>query len=111
MFFMGDFANMLAWYFAYGRNINVSRLCERISTTGTPKYPLLIRKGILPGYRLVFNKDPGGFANIEPAPEEYVEGILYLLTQENIAQLDRHEGVPTHYVRKIVHVWNIEDKQ
>ncbi|MHA1833758.1 MAG: gamma-glutamylcyclotransferase family protein [Candidatus Baldrarchaeia archaeon] len=99
---------MLVWYFAYGRNVNIYRLCERIREN-----PFFICRGILPGYRLTFNKFPGpasgyGYANIIPSAEEYVEGALYLLTDTALRNLDRYEGVSEHYVRKMVNVWNID---
>jgi len=99
------------WYFAYGRNVNPSRLCERIGG-----YPLLTCRGILPGYKLVFNKKPGpepglGYSNIVPMADEYVEGILYLLTERMLSSLDEYEGIPKHYVRSRVTVWNIDHRR
>ena len=99
------------WYFAYGRNVNLSRLCERIRG-----YPLLTCRGILPGYKLVFNKKPGpepglGYSNIVPMADEYVEGILYLLTERMLSSLDEYEGIPKHYVRSRVTVWNIDHRR
>lgn len=99
---------MGVWYFAYGRNISFFRLCERIGG-----YPALSCRGILPGYRLKFNKTPGprpgtGYSNITPAAKEYVEGVVYLLAKRNMSCLDRYEGVPEHYVRQNIIVWNID---
>jgi cation transport regulator ChaC len=99
------------WYFAYGRNVNVSRFCERIRG-----YPLLTCRGILPGYRLVFNKKPGpepglGYSNIVPTAGEYVEGILYLITERMLSSLDRCEVVPEHYVRSRVTVWDVDHRR
>jgi len=42
---------------------------------------------------------------------EYVEGILYLLTKQALSSLDMCEGVPKHYVRKSVAVWNIDHRR
>ena len=99
---------MVLWYFAYGRNINIDELIRRIE-----RYPLIICRGILPGYDLRFNKDPGpksgtGYANMVPAEGRWVEGLLYLLNEEDMDKLDKFEGVPQHYKRHKVNVWNIE---
>ena len=73
-------------------------------------------QGILLGFKLMFNKVPGpdagtGYSNIVPAPEEYVEGLLYLITEEALSRLDDFEGVSGgHYTRGKVNVWNIEQQ-
>ena len=77
----------------------INLLCERIRRT-----PPLICRAILPGYELRFNKTPGpkkgtGYANVVPAAAKWVEGVLYLLSEEDLARLDRYEGVPEHYKR------------
>jgi len=99
---------VMPWYFAYGRNVSIEKLIERIGRT-----PSLTCRAILPGYELRFNKVPGpkenaGYANIIPAAEKWVEGLLYMLTEQDLARLDKHEGVPRHYRRGEVMVWNIE---
>jgi len=99
---------VMPWYFAYGRNVNIERLIERIRRT-----PSLTCRAILPGYELRFNKTPGpkgnvGYANIVPAAKKWVEGLLYMLTEQDLTRLDEYEGVPKHYRRSEVMVWNIE---
>ena len=73
-------------------------------------------RGILPGYEIRFNKTPGprrgtGYANIVPAAEKWVEGVLYLLTELDLEQLDTYEGAPTDYRRYLVNVWNVDHKR
>jgi len=48
------------------------------------------------------------YSNIVPMAEEYVEGVLYLLTEQALSSLDKYEGFPEHYDRKHVMVWNID---
>jgi len=100
--------SVVPWYFAYGRNVSIERLRDRIE-----RAPPLICRGILPGYRLAFNKAPGpkesaGYANIVPTAAEWVEGVLYLVSEEDLSRLDEYEGVPRHYRRSAVTVWNVD---
>ena len=90
---------MLIWYFAYGSNMDKQRLIERgVSFTEEIH-------GILKGWRLCFNKLASnsdgreGYANIEPASGELVEGIMYHIPEENLKCLDRYEGFPNHYLK------------
>ena len=59
--------------------------------------PTKIERAVLKEYRLVFNQ-PGipwlepSFANIEEAPGEYIEGVLYEITGEELMRLDQSEG-------------------
>ena len=62
---------------------------------------------ILHDWELAFDKENystlgAGFANIHPKPGSVVEGILY--KTDSIEQLDRREGYPEHYDRKILGV-------
>ncbi len=89
------------WYIAYGSNMSSERLHERIGETHE------IKAGYMEGYRLMFNKkaDNGGvYANIA-----YVGSgcrcpfAAYLISKEQLYQLDRYEGEPSHYVR--IGIW------
>lgn len=59
--------------------------------------PTKIERAVLKDYRLVFNQ-PGvpwmepSFANIEPTEGEYIEGVLYEITGEEMRLLDISEG-------------------
>lgn len=91
-------------YFAYGSNMNPERLKER-------GVEYVVRtKAHLADHRLVFNKMakdiPGKtFANVEGSKEDTVEGILYLTNEEGIEALDRYEGAPIQYERKICELY------
>jgi cation transport regulator ChaC len=90
-------------YFAYGSNMNPERMRKRMG------YLPPSRKAVLQDYNLTFNKisskNPSeGVANIIPLADSQVEGILYEVTDQDIAKLDAYEGVPTNYIRHIVKV-------
>ena len=98
------------WYFAYGRNVHIDEFTGRIKGN-----PLMVCRGILPGYKLAFSKTSGpkpdtGYATIEPCAKEWVEGVLYLITEEQLSELDKYEGYPNEYTRLKVKVWNIDLK-
>ncbi|MEM9621132.1 MAG: gamma-glutamylcyclotransferase family protein [Pseudomonadota bacterium] len=94
----------ILYYFAYGSNMNTERVAERGLHTGT------VQGGVLPDYRLTFNKSsrdhPGyGHADIEYAPTERVEGVLYeLVDEQQILKMDPFERAPWNYGRDVVRV-------
>jgi len=64
---------------------------------------------LLENYKLVFNKvskknENLGFANIIEYDNSIVEGALYELDDSYIKIIDKFEGYPTHYDKKIVEV-------
>jgi cation transport regulator ChaC len=90
------------WYFAYGSNLKRERLKKRIGKWRKE------RKAILRDYELVFGKGWGGHftgkANIQKKPKGRVEGVIYLVTEQQLKKLDRREGVPWVYERITVKV-------
>jgi gamma-glutamylcyclotransferase (GGCT)/AIG2-like uncharacterized protein YtfP len=88
-------------YFAYGSNCNPAILAKKdVRFTAN-------QHATLSGFRLLFNKKALrknlptgiGFANINPAPDGSVEGILYDLVDEDLKKLDESERYPDHYTR------------
>lgn len=81
------------WYFAYGSNLNVEQMKERV---GEWK---LSKRALVRNYRLVFNhhskKWQGYTANLLPTGrfEDVVYGVVYHLTLEQLGKLQAHEGV------------------
>lgn len=71
-----------------------SRLDKSIKRIGTY---------VLKGFKLEFNcgKRYEAFANVVKtgSPKDFVEGVLYELTPEQVYVLDHYEGVPYHYVK------------
>lgn len=84
-------------YFAYGSNMDISRMIDRGVKFSSREYARLN------GYRLVFNKkaQKGNFsyANIDISESDFVEGVLYDVEMDGIKQLDTFEGYPKHYTR------------
>ena len=95
---------MVDWYFAYGSNMNAARMRAR----GLEFSEAMA--GSLPGFGLRFNKRAVGkqgvaYANIQVAPGERVEGVLYrLVEREAITVMDRFEGSPVRYSREAFRV-------
>ena len=91
-------------YFAYGTNLN-PKIMTKKSIAWSDR-----RAAVLAGYALRFNKKNErenlpqviGFANIEPSPQDRVEGALYELEDVLLSQLDRMQRCPDHYER--IHV-------
>lgn len=90
-------------YFAYGSNMSKDRLVKR----GVEPIRLSIAR--LDDHELLFNKrskkDPAnGFANVGYRAGETVHGVLYWVKEHHMQKLDKFEGAPVHYYRKILPV-------
>ncbi|KAL4744128.1 hypothetical protein BDV11DRAFT_3085 [Aspergillus similis] len=89
-------------YFSYGGNIYLKRMVKRCPSA---RY-LGVAK--LPGYRWQINER--GYANVVEVPTETrkspttVQGLCYLIGAEDELKLDRAEGVPTAYQKRVVRV-------
>ena len=75
--------------------------------------PLDQRTGRIRGYRLRFNlegrpKGRAAPANLSPAPESEVWGVLYKVTRRDLLRLDATEGVPGRGYRP--HWFEAEDQ-
>jgi len=91
-------------YFAYGSNMDLERITERIGRCPVAK-PVT-----LAGYELRFNKKAKtnpeeGFANIESREGQVVPGVVYDITEEELTRIDGREGVQNgHYRHSAVSV-------
>ena len=83
-------------YFAFGSNLHLGQMAERCPGS---RY---IGTADLRGYRFQINQR--GFANVVPSPGDHVEGLVYLLSQNDEERLDRSEGVPTAYQKYCIDV-------
>src|SRR6185503_12243231 len=88
-------------YFAYGSNMSTTRLRRRARSA------VVVGRAYLEGYELRFNKrseDGSGKANaLETGrPSDRVEGLLFELTDLDLAELDRAEG--RGYARAVARV-------
>jgi 2-hydroxychromene-2-carboxylate isomerase/cation transport regulator ChaC len=88
------------WYFAYGSNMSPATFVERRGIR-----PLAAQWGWLDGYRLCFDLPVGpgerACANVAPAGDARVAGILYRITRADADRLDRTEGVPQGVYHRI----------
>ncbi len=81
-------------YFAYGSNISIDRLKNRVERWGESD----LQAGVpytLQNHALIFNAGSRigswAFANVVPRQGESVEGILYDITSEQFERLDKYE--------------------
>jgi gamma-glutamylcyclotransferase len=103
----------MAYYFAYGSNMDVERLeGERLNPEGIFSTSRCL--GRLDGYRLLFNKPSAyfvgaGAANIELQHESYIFGTLNEMPETGLVVLDRYENVASRqYERVLVCVFNYD---
>jgi len=80
------------YYFAYGSNMDKEQMFERCR-----RRDILSEIALLQNYGFVYDgtsKTWGGHAvaNVFPSPENTVWGIIYEVTAEELAKLDRKEG-------------------
>ena len=96
---MNDESKGLAWYLAYGSNMN-----RGIFQSRRGMHPIQAQPALLENYRLCFNLAIGtgerGVANLESEAGARIWGVLYLITLEQSEHLDRTEGVPRGAYRR-----------
>jgi len=85
------------WYFAYGSNLNARAVAEWCRHHRMRPPPLKGgRPAVLDNYRLGFpiysEYWGGGIADIVYDPGKYVQGVLFDLTEADLAVLDRKVG-------------------
>lgn len=83
-------------YFAYGSNINLDQMELRCPDA------CVVGPVALENYELLFRR--GGFATIAPKEGGKVHGLLWSLSPECERSLDRYEGYPRFYDKKMVTV-------
>ena len=93
---------------AYGSNLSVARMksrCPGAEVIGT---------SMLGGYRLLFKKSMTGFyATIEQDANCCVPVVIYRMTAEDEARLDRFEGYPKYYYKRefLLPVWSLKGRR
>ncbi len=86
----------MALYFAYGSNMLTARLRARCPSVRG------IGPGVAPGFDIAFDKigqDGSGKATLVPAADRAVPGVLFDLGGDDLAELDRIEGLGRGYDR------------
>lgn len=83
------------WYIAYGSNMDIARLEQRIDK---PQDSVAI---MLDGYKLTFNKSGGDvvYANLMCHAEVKTPAVAWRIDAKQLAKLDYFEGTPLHYLR------------
>ena len=86
--------------FTYGANMDLAQMGERCPNSKDLFQPFVARAD---GWRLWFPRSSerrqGGVGSMMSAPGEAVWGVVFGLTLEDLARLDRSEGVPSSYRR------------
>ena len=83
-------------YFAYGSNINLEQMAYRCPDA------TVVGPVALENYELLFRR--GGFATIAPSEGGKVHGLLWSITPDCERSLDRYEGYPRFYDKRMVTV-------
>ena len=78
-------------YFAYGSNLCVTQMARRCPDATNPRPAMLIEHDWLINQR--------GVATVEPFPGTEVHGVVWLISDADLANLDSAEGVPVRYRR------------
>ena len=89
-------------YFAYGSNIHLGQMAYRCPDAQ------VVGPVELEGYELLFRR--GGFATIAPKEGETVTGLLWSITPKCERSLDRYEGYPRFYDKRMVTVRDSEGR-
>lgn len=79
-------------YFAYGSNLNWEQMKRRCPDC----FPTA--KATLKKWRLQFR----GPLDIEPDENSEVQGVVFNISDQDLKNLDRYEGYPSCYIRKMV---------
>jgi len=85
---------MTHYMFAYGANTNTPKMISRC-----PK-ARLVGKAWIEGYAFRWRS----VADIEFSDDDYVVGLLWEITDDDLASLDRYEGYPRKYFRQRVRI-------
>lgn len=92
----------LTSYFAYGSNMDVEQMAQRCPDAKKISVATLV------DYRFAINDQ--GVATVIPAPGVNTEGVLWSISPNDKATLDRYEGVKSgHYVCACVQVTTATD--
>ena len=78
-------------YFAYGSNLCVRQMAQRCPDAGNP------RRAVLTDHDWLINQR--GVATVEPFDGTQVHGVVWDVSDHDLATLDSAEGVPSRYRR------------
>lgn len=94
---------MSCLYFAFGSNMAEDQMLARCPSAE------MVGLARVDGYRLAFVGRSalwgGAVATLRPStPDDYVWGVLYVMSALDLQTLDRYEGHPTYYSRRRMRV-------
>lgn len=96
------------WYFAYGSNLKRSHLRNIIGEWKQEHCAVL--KNFALSFAKGYCRYKSGYANIKPHPGMQVEGVAYLITEQQFKKLDVYEEVGLDvYRRALVIIETNED--
>lgn len=85
-------------YFAYGSNLDCDQMVARCASAH------IVGRAVLPRHALAFggfsHSWGGAVANVLPARDARVEGLIYRIARAELRTLDRYEGHPFAYERE-----------
>lgn len=87
--------NNLHYYFGYGMNTNPQQMDERLGASSRPR---AMGAAQLVHWQFRFAL----YADVVPAADHQVGGVLWQITDEHLAQLDIREGYPYYYNRQLM---------
>ncbi|KAA6406891.1 MAG: hypothetical protein FRX48_09389 [Lasallia pustulata] len=89
-------APQTTYYFGYGSNLWLDQMRRRCPSSNH------IGIAILHDWKWIICDR--GYANVIPSPGDSVWGMVYILSAHDEAYLDRNEGVPTIYQKKLINI-------
>jgi len=90
---------MRKYYIAYGSNMDEEQMAYRCPQAK------LIGPSEVEGYELLFKGSlTGAYATIEPQKDSIVPVLIWEISEKDEEHLDRYEGYPTFYDKKILKV-------
>lgn len=96
------------YYFSYGSNLNKEQMLARCPGAIPVYWPVFLNE-----HKIVFRSNGRGLgvANIEKEKGQAVPGVLWKITPECLAALDRYEGYPWLYDRKMFTIENLAGEE
>jgi len=96
-------------YFAYGSNLDTAQMGLRCDD------PQIVGIAFLNNHRFVFAgtshlRENMGVGSIRKAPSQQCAGLLWSISEADLAQLDKREGHPVRYQRAAMHVTDLKGR-
>lgn len=89
----------MKYYLAYGSNLSLLQMSRRCP------HAVPVAKGFIEGYRLKYKGScTGSYLTIEPEEGCRVPVVVWIISPEDEASLDRYEGYPRFYYKQTLAV-------